>query len=259
MIILLSPAKSLDFDRTINTSEYSIPNFIAESQPLINALKRKSLKAIKELMHISDNLAVLNKDRFHAFQTPFTPKNASPAVSVFAGDVYQGLDAASLKSKDLEFAQQHLRILSGLYGLLKPLDLIQAYRLEMGSSLAIRKNKNLYQYWGDKLTNSINEDLTENDFVVNLASNEYAKAIQFKNLASPVYQINFKEYKDTKLSFVSFNAKRARGLMARWLIENKVRDPKRLFEFNLERYQFDPEHSEGNTLIFTRTFKKAGS
>ncbi len=259
MIILLSPAKSLSFDQQINSSKYSQPQFLEDAHPLINTLKRKSLKSIRELMHISDQLAILNKERYLAFHTPFTTKNAKQAISVFAGDVYQGLDASTLTSQELAFAQDHLRILSGLYGLLRPLDLMQPYRLEMGTRLPIRKSKNLYQYWGDKLTDAINNDLGEDGFVVNLASNEYAKAINMKLIKSPVYQINFKEYKDTKLTFVSFNAKRARGLMSRWLIQNKVDNPKQLFDFNLDRYQFDPIHSEGNELTFTRTFKRAGS
>jgi len=259
MIILLSPAKSLDFDQKINTTNYTQPVFLPESQPLINSLKRKSIKSIKELMKISDNLAHLNKERYQAFHTPFTYDNAKQAISVFAGDVYTGLDATTLSNKELSFAQNHLRIISGLYGLLKPLDLMQAYRLEMGTSLSLRKKKNLYEYWGDKITNQINSDLTQNDFVVNLASNEYAKAIQFRDLHAPVYQINFKENKDTELSFVSFNAKKARGQMARWLIQNEVNEPNKLYDFNLDRYQFDPNHSTEKELLFTRTFKKAGS
>ena len=259
MIILLSPAKSLDFDRSIKSQDFTQPAFLSESLPLINNLKRKSIKSIKGLMSISDNLAMVNKKRYEAFHTPFTIDNAKQAISLFAGDVYLGLDAATLSKQELSFAQDHLRILSGLYGLLKPLDLIQAYRLEMGTSLAIRRKKNLYQYWGDKITDEINNDLKENDFVVNLASNEYAKAVNFKNIAAPVYQVNFKEYKDTKLTFVSFNAKRARGLMSRWLIQNEVSDPKDLYNFDLDRYKIDPKHSLGNELVFTRSFRKAGS
>jgi len=211
------------------------------------------------MMHISDKLVALNKQRFLDFDTPFTSKNAKPAIGVFAGDVYQGLDASSWTSEDLLYSQDRIRILSGLYGILRPLDLIQAYRLEMGTKLTYRKNKNLYQYWGSKLTDSLNQELGKNDFLVNLASNEYAKAIQFKNVSAPVYTINFKEYKDTKLTFVSFNAKRARGLMAKWLIQNRVDDPQKMFDFNLDRYKFDPTHSTDNELIFTRTFIKAGS
>jgi len=259
MKILLSPAKSLDFEKQLIAKECSQPQFLKDAQPLVNTMRRKSLKALKEIMHISDKLVSLNKQRFMDFETPFTSENAKPAIGVFAGDVYQGLDVASWSADDLEFSQDQLRILSGLYGILRPLDLMQAYRLEMGTSLSFRKKKNLYQYWGTKLTDSLNQELKKDDFVVNLASNEYAKAIQFKNIEAPVYTANFKEYKDTKLTFVSFNAKRARGLMTKWLIQNRISDPKQMFKFNLDRYKLDAALSSDTELIFTRTFIKAGS
>lgn len=259
MKILLSPAKSLDFDQQINTVTATQPQFLSDAEPLVSTLRRKSLKSIKELMHISDKLVSLNKHRFQAFSTPFSKSNASQAIGVFAGDVYQGLDVLSWTEEDLLYSQERVRILSGLYGILRPLDLMQAYRLEMGTALSYRKSKNLYQYWGSKLTENLNQEMTDNDFLVNLASNEYAKSIQFKDITVPVYTVNFKEYKDTKLSFVSFNAKRARGLMTKWLIQNRVQDPKQLYDFNLDRYKFDPTHSSDRELIFTRTFIKAGS
>lgn len=259
MKILLSPAKSLDFEREINTDQLSHPQFLTDAEPLVSTLKRKSLKSLKDLMHISDKLVSLNKRRFQTFSTPFTPSNAKPAIGVFAGDVYQGLEVASWDEKDLIYSQDRLRILSGLYGILRPLDLMQAYRLEMSTSLSYRKHKNLYNYWGSKLTDSLNAEMSDNDFVVNLASNEYAKAIQFKDIKAPVYNVNFKEYKGTDLKFISFNAKRARGLMTKWLIQNRIDDPSKLYNFNLERYKFDSALSSDKELIFTRTFIKAGT
>ncbi|MBT8219815.1 MAG: peroxide stress protein YaaA, partial [Bacteroidia bacterium] len=211
------------------------------------------------LMGISDTLAKTNKERYISFSTPFSPSNARHALALFKGDVYLGLDATSLAPEDLDFAQDHLRILSGLYGILKPLDLIQAYRLEMGTSLKFRNKKNLYEYWGGAITEAINAELGDDDHIINLASNEYFKVLKPKKLNAPVYNINFKEYKDTKLTFVSFNAKRSRGLMSRWIIQNRINDIRDIYRFNLDRYQFDPAHSDEFNLTFTRTFKKAGS
>lgn len=254
MLILLSPAKSLDTSRTLNSSDFTTPELLERSVPLVASLRKKSVKKLQDLMSISQPLAELNKGRYESFSTPFTSKNANPALALFTGDVYQGLDATSLSKSDLKFAQQSVRILSGLYGILKPMDLIQPYRLEMGTKLPYRKNKNLYEYWDSDIAENINADLKEQDFIVNLASKEYFKAVKPKMVEAPIYNIDFKEYKNGKLTFISFNAKKARGIMTKWLILNRVSLPAQLKDFDSERYQFDPALSTETTLVFTRDF-----
>jgi hypothetical protein len=205
-------------------------------------------------MGISDKLAGLNAARFGQWSTPFTPENARPAILAFNGDVYTGLDAQSFKPHDFDFAQQHMRILSGLYGLLQPLDLMQAYRLEMGTKLANSRGNNLYQFWGDIITNELNKALTEqgDDVLINLASNEYFKSVKTKSLNATIITPAFRDWKNGQYKMISFFAKKARGLMARYIIENQLNDVEKLKDFDLAGYQFNSEFSQGNDWVFTR-------
>ena len=201
-------------------------------------------------MSISDKLSKLNFDRFQAFSTPFTLSNAKQALLAFKGDVYNGIDAPSLSSDDLEFAQQHLRMLSGLYGVIRPLDLIQAYRLEMGTKLKNSQGKNLYEFWGDQISNILNED--ESEVIINLASNEYFKGIDKKSLNAKIINIAFKELKNDTYKIIGIYAKRARGLMVNYMIKNRLTDPELLKNFNVEGYQFRQAMSDDLTWVFTR-------
>jgi hypothetical protein len=205
-------------------------------------------------MGISDKLAGLNAARFGQWSTPFTSENARPAILAFNGDVYTGLDAQSFKPHDFDFAQQHMRILSGLYGLLQPLDLMQAYRLEMGTKLANSRGNNLYQFWGDIITNELNKALTEqgDDVLINLASNEYFKSVKTKSLNATIITPAFRDWKNGQYKMISFFAKKARGLMARYIIENQLNDVEKLKDFDLAGYQFNSEFSQGNDWVFTR-------
>lgn len=252
MKIVISPAKSLDFERPLPTQEYSKPVFLKQTKEIVSVLKKLKPTDLSELMDISDNLAQLNWQRNKDFKTPFTPENARPAVFAFSGDVYLGLDAHTISASKLDDLQTKLRILSGQYGILKPLDLIQAYRLEMGTSLPIREYKNLYSFWKKTLTDSLNKELKKNELFINLASNEYFSVIDVKQLKVPVITPEFKDYKDGKLKIISFFAKKARGLMVRYIIENDVETIEDLKGFNYEGYQFDANLSKGNTLVFTR-------
>jgi len=223
MLLLLSPAKTLDFNSTEVTT-HTTPRMLADSSKLIQVLKKKSATDIKKLMKVSDKIAELNVQRYQEFSTPFSLKNAKQSVLAFKGDVYTGLNAEDFDETDLEFAQKHLRILSGLYGLLKPMDLMQPYRLEMGTRLEKGKNKNLYQFWDKKITKLINDDLkeTEGETIVNLASKEYFKSVKPKLLSGNLFNINFKEDRNGVLKVISFTAKKARGVMAREIIKNRM-------------------------------------
>jgi cytoplasmic iron level regulating protein YaaA (DUF328/UPF0246 family) len=253
MKILLSPAKSLDYETKLPTSRATQPLF-AEDAAQINAkLERMSKKEVGELMHISDKLADLNYQRYKNFQEDFTKENARPAIYAFAGDVYTGLDAYSLPTAILDHAQDSIRILSGMYGYLRPLDLLQPYRLEMGTSLPIESNKNLYEYWKDKITPALNKEMKKEELLVNLASNEYFKAIDKKNqegiLISPV----FKDYKNDKLKVISFYAKKARGTMARYLLENKIDSLEGIQAFAMDDYKFSEQETiKENEPVFVR-------
>ncbi len=243
MKIVVSPAKSLDFEKELPTARYSEPLFIEEASILNNALSRKSKKAIRELMHLSDKLAQLNKDRYQQFHTPFTPENARPAVYAFNGDVYTGLDAYSITEDKLDALQDKLRILSGMYGVLRPLDLMQPYRLEMGTSLSIRRNKNLYDFWGDKPTQQLNEELQNDELFVNLSSNEYFNAIKPKKLKVPVITPIFKDFKNGNLKVISFFAKKARGRMVRYILDKDIDSIEGLKGFDYDSYGYSEEHS----------------
>lgn len=253
MLLLISPAKTLNFDST-DLKKKSKPRFLSESQSLIDVLKKKSATDIKKLMSISDKLANLNVERYHNFSTPFNLKNAKQAVLAFRGDVYTGLDADSFDKDDLEFAQKHLRILSGLYGVLKPLDLMQPYRLEMGTKLSNGFGKNLYEFWGDKITKTINKDAkaSKSKAIINLASKEYFSVLQPKAFKSELYNVNFKEERNGVFKIISFSAKKARGMMCNYIIKNKLTEPEHLIGFDMDGYVFNEELSSEKDFIFTR-------
>ncbi|WP_421849066.1 peroxide stress protein YaaA [Marinomonas sp.] len=252
MKFLISPAKTLDLTSKPSIDMFSEPELLDESQQLINTIKPSTPAEIASLMKLSDKLATLNVSRYQEWQKDHTKDNSRPAIYTFMGDVYTGLDAYSLSKTDMKYAQKSLRILSGLYGLLKPLDLMQAYRLEMGTSLKNDRGTNLYQFWGDIIVDKINETLEEGELLVNLASNEYFKAVNKKKLTSPLISPNFLDEKNGKFKVISFYAKKARGLMARYLIENRCETLDELKAFNLAGYHYDPQQSTKDTPVFIR-------
>jgi uncharacterized protein len=252
MKIVISPAKSLDFEKKLPTDKFSKPAFLKQSKEIVAVLKKIKPKDLSELMDISDALAELNWNRNKAFKTPFTIENARPAVYAFNGDVYQGLDVYTISDEKLNVLQNKLRILSGQYGMLKPLDLMQAYRLEMGTSLTIGEHKNLYSYWKETITNALNKELKKNELFINLASNEYFSVIDTKKLKTEIITPEFKDYKDGKLKMISFFAKKARGLMVRYIIDNDIETLDGLKGFNYEGYLFDDNLSSEKKLVFTR-------
>ncbi len=252
MKIIISPAKSLNFEDTLPISRYSQPQFLEQAEKINTVLKKKSANQLSKLMSISKNLGALNWQRNQDWHLPFTLDNARPAIYTFNGDVYQGLDVFSLPEDKIDAMQEKVRILSGLYGLLKPLDLIQAYRLEMGTKLKIRRKNNLYEIWGDTLTNALNEELGEDSFLLNLASNEYAKAINFKKVKSPVVTAQFKDYKNGQLKMIGFFAKKARGLMTRFILDQNIDQLDDVKKFDYEGYAFDHSLSTDNQFVFTR-------
>jgi cytoplasmic iron level regulating protein YaaA (DUF328/UPF0246 family) len=252
MKIVISPAKSLNFEKELPTKKYSEALFLKEARQVHTVLKHKKPAELAELMHISEKLADLNWQRNQDWKTPFTAENARPAIFTFDGDVYTGLDAYSIPIEKLDALQDRLRILSGLYGLLKPLDLIQAYRLEMGTKLPIGESKNLYEFWKTTLTKALNKELEKDELFINLASTEYFSAIDVKALKVPVITPEFKDYKNGKLKIISFFAKKARGLMVRYIIDTNAQTIDDLKGFDYEGYLFDANLSKGNHLVFTR-------
>ena len=254
MLAILSPAKTLDYQTPLTTNKSTQPDFNTESKELIATLRKFVPAEIGSLMKISDNLAELNHRRYAEWQNQASEDNARPALFAFKGDVYLGLDAQTLGARDINFAQKHLRVLSGLHGLLRPLDLIQPYRLEMGTRLATRRGSNLYQFWGNKVTDNINKALAQqtSKVLLNLASNEYYQVIQAERIEGRILNINFKELRDGKYRFVSFAAKRARGLMARYMIDNRITRPSQLRQFDVDRYAFNEALSRDDEWIFTR-------
>ena len=252
MKIVISPAKSLDFESALPSKKYTEAQFLNKAETIQKTLKKKKPKALMDLMDISEKLADLNWQRNQDWSLPFTTENARPAVYAFNGDVYVGLDAYTISEEKLEVLQDKLRILSGLYGLLKPLDLMQPYRLEMGTNLKVGTKKNLYEFWKKTITDSLNKEMQKDELFVNLASNEYFSAVDVKSLKVPVITPEFKDYKDGKLKMISFFAKKARGLMVRYIIDNNVETLDELKNFNYEGYAFDANLSKGNKLVFTR-------
>jgi cytoplasmic iron level regulating protein YaaA (DUF328/UPF0246 family) len=252
MKLVLSPAKSLDYDSKLPTPESSEACFLSEAERLNKLLKKKSAKSLSKLMNISDNLGQLNYERNQEWDLPFTKDNARPAVYAFNGDVYRGLDVYTIPTDKLNKLQETVRILSGLYGILKPLDLIMPYRLEMGTKLPVGKNKNLYEFWKKKVTEQLNDELEDDELFLNLASNEYFKAIDTKALKVPVINIDFKEFKNGNYKTIGIFAKMARGLMTRYIIENDAQTIDDIKGFNLENYRFHEQLSKKNNLVFTR-------
>ena len=252
MKIVISPAKSLDYTTALPTQRFTEAQFLDKANTIQKTLKKKKPKDLMELMDISEKLADLNWQRNQDWTLPFTPENARPAVYAFNGDVYTGLDAFTIPTDKLDDLQDQLRILSGLYGILRPLDLMQEYRLEMGTSIAIGTKKNLYEFWKKTITDALNKELTKDELFLNLASNEYFSAVDTKALKVPVITPEFKDYKDGKLKMISFFAKKARGLMVRYIIDSNAKTIEDLKGFNYEGYAFDANLSKGNTLVFTR-------
>ncbi|MCY4044616.1 MAG: peroxide stress protein YaaA [Cellvibrionales bacterium] len=254
MLMLISPAKSLDFESTFDEVIHSTPDFLEDSEILIQQLRELSPQDVGRLMKISDKLADLNFGRFLNWQPPFSLDNAKQAVLAFQGDVYQGLQAETFTAKQAEFAQGHLRILSGLYGLLRPYDLIQPYRLEMGTKFKNNLGKDLYAFWGNKLTDVLNEELVhhKSPTVVNLASNEYFKSINKKQLKAELVTPVFKDYKNGQYKIISFYAKKARGLMAAYAIKKNITNAEKLKQFDVDGYQFSQNDSSDKEWVFLR-------
>ena len=252
MKILLSPAKSLDFKSELPTSKTSSICFEKEAQYLNSILKSKNPKELSDLMSISSKIADLNYERNHSWSLPFTNTNARQAIYAFSGDVYRGLDAYSIDDRSIDFLQKSVRIISGLYGLIKPLDLIQPYRLEMGTKLAFDSNKNLYDFWRKKITEQINSELESDEPVLNLASNEYFKAVDNKVINTDVYSANFKQLKNGEYKTIAIFSKKARGLMTRFIVDNKITDVNDLKSFDYDGYMFQESLSSERDMIFTR-------
>lgn len=251
MIALLSPAKTLDFS-PVDTSSTQ-PRLLGRSEDLVKTLRRKSTADLMELMHISENLGKLNRERFRDFSTPFSPDNAKPAILAFKGDVYLGLEAETFDEGDLDFAQEHLRMLSGLYGVLRPRDLMQAYRLEMGTKLPTRKGKDLYHFWGNDITELLNADLqtSGSELFLNLASQEYFKSVNVAALNAPVLNIHFQENRDGNYKVITFNAKKARGRMAHLLTRQRITKANDLKELDVNGYQYNDRLSRELDWYFT--------
>ncbi len=253
MLFVISPAKNLDFETPATTKTASQPRYLAQSTKLITQLKKLSVQEVASLMSLSDKLAGLNLSRFQSWQPPFNADNAKQAMLAFNGDVYTGLDATTLDEAGLTFAQQHLRILSGLYGVLKPLDYMQPYRLEMGTKLVNTAGKDLYDFWGDELTQSlIAEPAFADKVLINLASNEYFKAIKAKQLNARIITPIFKDAKNGQYKIISFYAKKARGLMSRYIIDHKITEPEAIKGFDREGYYFSEAQSKGDEWVFLR-------
>ena len=254
MIILLSPSKKLNFEPQNMVDNYTQCEFIKSAEILANKAKDLTESDLKELMDISDKLAQLNRERFDRWSLPFNSSNAKQAILAFDGGVYSGLRANTFSDKDFGFAQDHLRILSGLYGILKPLDLIQPYRLEMGVSFQNPKGKNLYDFWKQSITDNLNNTLKKHPSpaIINCASVEYFSAIDLSKLKGSILSIVFKEYRNGELKFISFNAKKARGLMTQYIVKNKIDDHTNIKDFNYEDYKFDSKLSEDSKFVFTR-------
>ncbi|WP_180036671.1 MULTISPECIES: peroxide stress protein YaaA [unclassified Acinetobacter] len=254
MLALISPAKTLDYESALPTDSHTLPRLLAHSQELIDVSRTLSASEIANLMSVSEKIANLNVERFRDWQADFDFSNARQALFAFKGDVYTGLDAYSLKDRDIDYAQQHLRMLSGLYGLLRPLDLMMPYRLEMGTKLKNPRGSNLYEFWGTIITDLINEDLAaaKSELLVNIASDEYYKSVKESKIQAEIIKPVFLDQKNGKYKVISFYAKKARGLMARYIIENKIERAEDLKGFNSDGYYFDADSSLKGELVFKR-------
>ena len=254
MLIVISPAKTLDYETPPKTKVFTTPDYLGHSQQLINRLRNFSSLDISDLMKVSAKIADLNFDRYESWKKPFTVKNAKQSILAFKGDVYTGLNAETFKAGDFKFAQNHLRVLSGLYGLLRPLDLMQPYRLEMGTKLKTDKGKNLYEFWGSDITEGLNKQLKKikSDTLINLASNEYFKSVKTAELNAKIITPAFKEFKNGEYKMIGIYAKKARGLLSRYIIENKLNDPEDIKSFKEDGYRFSKQLSKGNSWVFTR-------
>lgn len=255
MIIVLSPAKSLDYDTPPHVKKHTLPEFAKDSAELIAGLRELSPQQIGSLMSISDPLAQLNYQRYADWSPTFDAKNSKQAMLAFNGDVYEGFDAKSLSAADLDYAQSHVRVLSGLYGLLRPLDLLQAYRLEMGTKFANARGKDLYAFWGERITAALNTQMKKQRgerVLINCASNEYFKSVQPKKLESPVISPVFQEWKNGQYKIISFHAKRARGLMARYAVAHRIDEPEALKAFDAEGYAYDKKASTATSYVYRR-------
>ena len=254
MLMVISPAKTLDFETPPATERFTLPQYLDHSQELVEQLRELSPAQISELMHVSDKIGGLNAARFGSWTPAFTPANAKQALLAFKGDVYTGLDAQSLGEADFDYAQQHLRMLSGLYGLLRPLDLMQPYRLEMGTKLANARGKDLYAFWGIRISEWLNEALADqgDDLLLNLASNEYFSAVKRSALKARIIDTEFKDLKNGQYKIISFYAKKARGLMSRFVIEQRINDPATLKQFDAQGYRYSVEQSSCEKLVFLR-------
>ncbi|MBC3757383.1 peroxide stress protein YaaA [Hyunsoonleella sp. SJ7] len=252
MKLVISPAKSLDFETELPTERYTEPRFLKQSERLNKLLKKKSAKSLSKLMSISDALGQLNYERNQSWELPFTQNNARPAIFAFNGDVYRGLDAYTIPEEKLDVMEDSVRILSGLYGLLKPTDLIQPYRLEMGTRMPVGVKKNLYEFWKKDITTALNDELEDGELFLNLASNEYFKAIDEKALKEPVITANFKDFKNGQYKVISFFAKEARGAMARYIIDTNAQTIEDVKGFNYMGYGFSAEMSSDTDLVFIR-------
>ena len=254
MFFVLSPAKNLNEKDPSPVSSFTQPDLLPEAEILMQKLRQLAPQQIAELMHVSDKIALLNAERNAAWHTPFTPENAKQAVFMFNGDVYEGIAADTLKPKQIDYLQQHVRLLSGLYGVLRPLDLMQPYRLEMGTAFANLRGKNLYEFWGDKITDLLNQTLKQagSDVLINLASQEYFKSVNTKKLNARLITPIFKDEKNGKYKIISFYAKRARGLMVRYAAEHGITEPEMLKNFDYEGYSFNEAASNEAEWVFMR-------
>ena len=254
MLMVISPAKTLDYETPPATTRFTQPEYLDHAQELIGQLRELSPAQIAELMHLSDKLAGLNAARFGSWQPNFTLANAKQALLAFKGDVYTGLAAEDFSEADFDFAQRHLRMLSGLYGVLRPLDLMQPYRLEMGTKLANARGKDLYAFWGERISGWLNQALAEqgDEVLLNLASNEYFGAVKRKALNARVIDTEFKDLKNGQYKIISFYAKKARGLMARYVIKHRLSQPEQLKTFDSQGYRYSPEQSSADKLVFLR-------
>lgn len=254
MLIVISPAKTLDYDTPPKTGTFTFPDYLGHAEQLIARARQYSVLDIAELMEVSMKLAELNFDRFEQWHTPFTPDNAKQAVLAFKGDVYTGLDAETFTAADFKFAQDHLRILSGLYGLLRPLDLMQPYRLEMGRKVDTERGKNLYEFWGTTITEGLNQQLKKlkTPYLINLASSEYFKSVKPKALDGEIITPEFKDWKNGQYKMMGVYAKKARGQLSRFVIQNRLSDPEQMKDFDVDGYRFNEALSSGNKWVFTR-------